>query len=306
MQLRRCFITWNNWQEDFITGGNIEVYDYFANLPDVKYFVIGFEVGEQGTHHLQAVIGFQTPKEFTTLRKYFKNNHIEKIISLNNALQYCKKDNNFIEFGEVVEERQRTDVSQFVEAIKDGYTNLQLMEKFPNQYLRFYSMIQKIRQEYNYEKFKKEIRDLNVIYIGGASGIGKTRYVYDKFGFEDVYRVTDYQHPFDNYQGQPILVLEEFRSSMKINQILNVLDIYPYMLPSRYENKVACYHTVFIITNIPLSAQYDILQQFEPESVKAFNRRIHYNVFLYHDTYEKEIQDLNYYLETKKDRRLPF
>ena len=67
-KLRRVFLTWNNWQQDFETKE--KAYDYFKELPHIKAFILGFEVGEQGTQHIQAVIQFTQPKRFSTLREY--------------------------------------------------------------------------------------------------------------------------------------------------------------------------------------------------------------------------------------------
>ena len=98
----------------------------------------------------------------------------------------------------------------------------------------------------------------------------------DKYGYENVYRVTDYLHPFDNYKGQKVLLLEEFRGSLKINDMLNYLDGYPLELPCRYNNKSACYTDVFICTNIDLLEQYTNIQKEQKETWNAFLRRLDY------------------------------
>ena len=68
------------------------------------------------------------------------------------------------------------------------------------------------------------------------------------------------------------------------------MDIYPIQLPSRYSNKVACYETVYIVSNWKLEMQYLEIQHHDRESWNAFLRRIH-EVRLYHsdgtiDTYD--------------------
>ena len=90
----------------------------------------------------------------------------------------------------------------------------------------------------------------------GVTGKGKTRTVMEKFGYENVHRVIDYKHPFDDYKQQDVIIFEEFRNSLPIEQMLNFLDGYPVNLPCRYCNKVACYHKVFIITNWTLEEEY--------------------------------------------------
>jgi hypothetical protein len=74
-------------------------------------------------------------------------------------------------------------------------------------------------------KFSKIFRILEVTYIYGQTGKNKTRSVMDKYGYENVYRVTKYDHTaFDTYRGQDVVMFEEFRSSFKIEEMLNYLD----------------------------------------------------------------------------------
>lgn len=105
-----------------------------------------------------------------------------------------------------------------------------------------------------------------------TDGSGKTRSVMDKYGYQNCYRVTDYRHSFDTYNGQDVIIFEEYRSQFKIADVLNYLDGYPLLLPCRYFNRQACYTKVFIISNLPLEKQYTNVTQ---ESRSAFFRRIH-------------------------------
>ena len=68
---------------------------------------------------------------------------------------------------------------------------------------------------------------------------------------------------------------DEFRSSLPIGDMLNYLDGYPVTLPARYANRVACFVTVYIICDIDLKHQYTNVQCGEPETWRAFLRRIH-------------------------------
>lgn len=46
------------------------------------------------------------------------------------------------------------------------------------------------------------------------------------------------------------------------------------MLPARYNDRVACYTTVYITSNIPLGEQYQDIQRYKLETWRAFLRRI--------------------------------
>ena len=51
--------------------------------------------------------------------------------------------------------------------------------------------------------------------------------------------LTDYEHPFDGYRSteHSVLVFEEFRSSLRIQDMLNYLDGYPCELKARYRTE---------------------------------------------------------------------
>ena len=57
--------------------------------------------------------------------------------------------------------------------------------------------------------------------------------------------------------------------------LVTTLDIYPLYLPSRYSDRVACYTTGYITSNLPLEKQYHTEQWDRPETWRAFLRRIH-------------------------------
>lgn len=268
-RFRRVFITWNNWQKDFETKE--QAFNYFKELPHIKAFVVGFEIGQQGTQHIQGVFQFQESKTFKTLRKYFKNNHIERIHDFKKAIEYCKKENDYMEFGELVKQGQRTDIEAFTNAIIAGYSDLELLMEFPSQTQRFLNNIDKIRQMVLTEYYQKNLRhNLKVIFISGDAGVGKTRYIYDRHNITDIYRVSDYKNPFDNYKGQKILVLDEYNNQLNIQLLLNILDIYPLLLPARYNDKWACYEQVYVISNYDFD---DLFSYYEESIYRAIRRR---------------------------------
>ena len=56
--------------------------------------------------------------------------------------------------------------------------------------------------------------------------------------------------------------------------MLNYCDVYFSELPSRYNNKFACYTKVYIVSNWSLEQQYKQEQLYDAESWSAFLRRI--------------------------------
>ena len=162
--------------------------------------------------------------------------------------------------------------------LKDGASNLEIVDAVPSAMMNI-DKVERTRSMLRDAQFTDSWRDLEVSYIFGKTGSGKTRSVMDKYGYANCYRVTDYKHPFDTYDGQDVLIFEEFRGGLKHGDMLNYLDGYPLLLPCRYFNRQACYTKVFIITNVPPDAQYGNVDQ---ASRDAFYRRIH-KVLVYGD-----------------------
>lgn len=179
----------------------------------------------------------------------------------------------FYEFGECPDEHQgKSKASEIVvEMIRCGATDEAIVDAVPSTY-KDLEHVRQVRSMFRDSEFAKTWRDLTVTYMFGKTGSGKTRFVMEKYGYENVYRVTDYKHPFDTYDGQDVLIFEEFRGSLKHGDMLNYLDGYPLRLPCRYFDRQACYTKVFILTNIPPDDQY---LNVDRESRLAFFRRIH-------------------------------
>lgn len=179
----------------------------------------------------------------------------------------------FEEFGKCPEEHQGKSgaAALIVDMVRDGASNREIVEAVASAY-KDLDKIDRVRSMFRDAQFASQWRDLEVTYIFGKSGSGKTRSVMDKYGYINCYRVTDYKHPFDTYDGQDVLIFEEFRGGLKHGDMLNYLDGYPLLLPCRYFNRQACFTKVYIITNIPPDDQY---RNIDRESQAAFFRRIH-------------------------------
>lgn len=285
-QSRRYVLTINNpiqSDEEFET--------FLKNLEHIKYFIFQREKGhKEETEHFQIFLVFTISKRFSTIKNLFPTAHIESANGSNiQCRDYCSKSDTRVsgpyEYGEFAEERSRTDIKTLLELIKAGADNTTIMDLFPAQYLRYQDKIERVRQDNYAKEYEEKYRtNLIVTYIYGKSGIGKTFSILNKYGLKNVYRVTDYKKdPWFSYKNQKIVVFEEFRSQFYISDMLNYLDIYPLWLPARYSNKMACFEKVFITSNIPLSGQYKSLKEEQPETFKAFNRRIHHVLYLNED-----------------------
>ena len=288
-QSRKWLLTINNPIDKGYTHESIHL--ILTGIKSIIYWCMSDEMGnETHTLHTHVFLQGRGGINFSTLRKRFPGADLEmargtaqqnmEYVSKTGKWKDDKKSDTsipgtFEEWGEMPVERQgrRNDLDDLYSMIKDGYTDYQILEVMPESLLNL-DKLDKVRQVIRYESYKDTFRNLDVHYIYGYAGVGKTRFIMENYGFSNVFRVTDYIHPFDNYRGQDVVVFEEFRSSLSFSDMLNYLDGYPLELPCRYTNKYACYTKVYIVSNIPLIKQYPNVQSESPDSWSAFIRRI--------------------------------
>lgn len=327
-QSRKWQLTINNPTEKGLTHEALKSIITNDNFKSLEYWAMCDEIGlEEKTPHTHVFIYCKNGVLFNRVKKLIPTAHIEfcKGTCQQNR-DYIRKEGKYLndpktatnlkdtfeEFGEMPIERQgtRSDLQDMIDMISQGQSTADMIKSYPNFMLQI-DKIERTRQIILEDKYKRTFRNMEVKYIYGTAGSGKTRGVMEQYGFENVYRITDYAHPFDGYLGQDVLVFEEFRSSLKIGDMLNYLDGYPISLPCRFQNKQACFTKVFIISNIPLDGQYVELQREQPETWKALLRRITNGVKQYDGNKVREYQSVgDYYLmknlKPLENEKLPF
>lgn len=283
---RKFQLTFNNPQEHGYTHEAIR--NTLQDISSVIYWCMCDEEGS--TYHTHLYVAFENAKEFSMMQRRFYGAHIECARgSHRENRDYIRKEGKwrdseksetnkpetFEESGELPEESdRRVKQSETILAmVENGATNAEIMRECPSAMLHL-PRIEQARQTLLEETYRKAFRELKVEYIWGKTGVGKTRKVMELYGYENVFRVTNYAHPFDGYSGQDVIVFDEFRSSLPLSDMLCYLDGYPLMLPCRYADRVACYTKVYILSNIPLEKQYPNVQLEEPASFDAFKRRL--------------------------------
>lgn len=290
---RKWLLTINNPVEKGYT--HEKLIDIMGQFKGLTYFCLSDEIGKKTeTYHTHLFMYCPQGVRFQTIQNRLPNCHIDycKGTAQQNKDYVFKEgkysgtdkedtrvDGTQLEWGEMPVERQgrRNDIVDLYDMIANGMSDFQILDTSPDYMLQL-NQIRQTRQVIRSEKFKNTFRQLVTTYIYGSTGCGKTRYVMEKYGYENVYRVTNYKHPFDEYKGQDVVLFDEFRSSLPLADMLKYLDGYPVVLPCRFADTQACFTKVYFTTNIPLDKQYVNIQRDEIESYKAFLRRIHKSI----------------------------
>lgn len=237
-----CF-TLNNPNEDE-TETIKNTYDSHAN-----YLILGFEIGESGTRHIQGYIELSRRTRFDKVKSLLGARvHLERRLgSACQAAQYCKKDGNFLEYGEIegTSAGKRTDLDSFREALTTGSKRKKdLVDEHFGVFMRYGRSFNDAISTFSEVRTWKT--DTYVLW--GRSGSGKTSFVYSTEN--DIYSHSG-ERWFDGYDRNHVVLFDDLRDSVfPIAYLLKLLDRYPFRVPVKggYTNWVP--RRIYITTNV--------------------------------------------------------
>lgn len=132
-----CF-TLNNYTEN-------EVARLRAGGDEISYLIVGKEIGESGTPHLQGFVQFKNRCRLEGVKSFVgERAHVEAARNIFASVEYCKKENDYFEVGSLSGGAgSRNDLDGFRESVKAGMTDMrELREKHASvcaKYPRFVS-----------------------------------------------------------------------------------------------------------------------------------------------------------------------
>jgi hypothetical protein len=259
-----CF-TLNNY-----TQADVDRLEALFNDGVCTYIVFGEEVGESGTEHLQGYAAFAQRKTLAQAKQLIgARAHLEVTRgSPEQAADYCKKDDAYHEFGDLPAGKgERSDLRALVDAIRAGRTLSQLEMEFPGHSIRYDAAIR--RRVAEHQPFRTEKPYVHVLW--GATGTGKTRYVFDRFDWNDIYVYSGGKW-FDGYHGQSVALFDDYTGSeFKLGFFLRLLDRYPMRVEVKGGFVQWAPSKIFITSNKPVAEWYP--NAFE-EHREALARRI--------------------------------
>lgn len=291
------------------TMSDQELDQYLRNHEKIRYFVFAREKGDgtaenpEGTVHIHCYVECSYPLHLSTAKRIFSeesigvNAHLEpRKESRGSCILYVKKEGPFIDkahtrIGNIHEGGPRSEslptkksttdekLRELIAMRENGASAEEMFNRHPSVYLRFRMSIEQYIQDKRTEHFKSNRRtDLEVYYIYGEAGAGKTSYVMDKYGDANVCRLSDYGRVgkpcFDCYEGEDVLMFDEYDSDIAFGPFLQMIDVYKYDLSARYFNRTAAYTKVYIVSNLPIQQQYVRIQNETPKRWEALLRRI--------------------------------
>lgn len=254
MSKRWCF-TLNNYTDDDISA---------LSALKTTYTVFGREVGANGTKHLQGFIVLPKTTRLSGVKKIHNRCHWEMARGTSQqAADYCKKDGDYLEFGENPgHQGRRNDLTRAIETLKSN--GLAAVAREHTEVFIKYS--RGLRDAALFLQDPYEHTTVRGWWIWGPPGTGKSHIARS---FSDSIYLKEQNKWWDGYDGELNVILDD----LDCNHLGHHLKIWADKYACKGETKggtIYLRHTRFIVTsNYPP-------EHFWPDDVsmcEAINRR---------------------------------
>ena len=252
--------------------------DVFSCLEKASFIVFQLEEGaKSGYDHYQVFCQYDSPTRLSSIRKAFTSRGFTaqyiapRQFSVSSCLAYCSKEATRIEGpwnkgeAQLPSTDSKTLLLEAENQLAEGSTtvdSLLLNPETRGAARRHLNYLRAIEEASLRNRWSKTDRHVTTHLLYGPPRTGKTwGLTHERYDYNDVYRVTDWRNPWDSYQSQPVLILDEFEGQPDFHVLCQILEGYPMELPARYSNKFAAWSEVWIVSNATLDEIVEIYRQ---------------------------------------------
>lgn len=239
-----------------------EIYEEYNDI--IRFIIVGKEITPTTDKlHWQGYIQFYEPCRYTKFQfmieekcwmKHQKGSDFQ-------ASEYCKKDHQYLIYGEPTKQGARNDLESIKKMIDNNASHSDCYIEHFGTYLRYRNKFDKYRESIMMERAKK-FRKVNVKILSGPTRCGKTRkYLYDDKGNYNnnvflIHCSHDDKLWFDGYEGQKTIIFDEFRNDIKLGLMLGLTEGHFCRLQIKGGHVYALWDKVIITTNLRKSEIY--------------------------------------------------
>lgn len=228
---------------------------------NVRYIVYQQEIcPDTNRIHIQGYVEFRKSTRINSVKKILGSRgiHLEsRKGTAQEAADYCKKSETAIrgtlrEYGQLstIQQGRRSDLVTIGERLRAGDEIKQIADDFPANYIRYSRGIESLYCRYRRHAIP-DWRTVKVWTIWGATGVGKTRTVYELFG-RSLFTLSASKGEriwFDGYEGEETLLIDEFYGWLPYGMLLQLLDGYKVRLPVKGGHTYSAWTSVVITSN---------------------------------------------------------
>lgn len=243
-----------------VTDWNCNDENSYKDIMDknsIQFLAFGKEIcPKSGKKHHQCFLYFINPKScsnknLNNIGNYFGEIHCYVQVMRGSFTQneaYCKKEGSYEKLGDEPKQGARSDIKENVELIMKGDLkpiNIALMD--PGNYNLYKNTYNVIFNKYMLTQYRTEMT--KGVWYWGETGVGKSHKAFRNFTPETHYIKDLNVQWWDNYEQQPIVVLNEFRGQIKFGELLDLVDKWPKTVPVRNNPSIPFTSKKLIITS---------------------------------------------------------
>ena len=252
--------------------------DVFSCLEKANFVVFQLEEGAKtGYDHYQCFVQYESPTRLSSIRKGFTSHGFTaqyiapRQFSVSSCLAYCSKESTRIEGpwnkgeAQLPATASKTLLLEAENQLAEGSTtvdSLLLNPETRGAARRHLNYLRAIEEASLRDRWSKTDRSVTTHFLYGPPRTGKTwGLTHERYSYGDFYSVTDWTHPWDSYNQQRVLILDEFEGQPDFHLLCQILEGYPLELSARYSNRWAAWDTVWIVSNATLDEIVEIYRQ---------------------------------------------
>jgi len=193
------------------------------------YIVLGHEVGESGTPHIQGYVHYEHCVPFSRVKADFPRAHIEvRKGTITQAVEYCKKDGTYRERGtRPLDQNQKgvdgkTTWTKILTHAKQGKTSW-IEENYPKAWIHLHSKLKSLRQP-NSTVLQGTLEHE---WWYGPTGTGKSSTLWELYPSHFQKELNKW---WDGYEGADVIAIEEWspKNECTGSQLKVWADRYPF------------------------------------------------------------------------------
>lgn len=231
-----------------------------------RYAVFGREIcPKTKKSHWQGFVYWHREKSGNATIKFFnKETHLCHAKTTAEAIDYCKKEKDFVESGTPPKQGERTDLPSVRNFIVNGGTISKVIDAgYGYQATRHAEIILK------YKEPKRNWKP-QVFWYWGATGTGKTKQAYEEAG-PNCWESSKTLKWWEGYDGHENIIIDDFREYYcEFAELLRILDRYPYRVEVKGGSRQLLAKKIWITCPHKPESVYSMLS----EDVTQLTRRI--------------------------------
>ena len=301
---RKWLITINNPVENGGFAHEI-IKDILTHIPSLVYYCMADEIGENGTFHTHLYVCCNTQVTFEEIKGLFPTAHIDLVRGTstenrnyvfktnkwsNNPKAETNLHDSHYEWGVMPDDDKKIErLSEMYSMIQEGYTNYEILGRDKKRFLLL-NDLWKMRKAVESDRF----RVIHHTFVEGLAKIDRTSFILDRHGHDNVYIIRDYERLFDAYNGERVIVFDDFEGQISDEQLRKIMYGFPMKILCDYGEIDAMYTKIYFISDMSLYLRYEHGKLVKSYATPVFVDKI-YKIIRFNSNGEREEFDTKTY-----------